>query len=75
MTPTNDLAFLQDASKTAELEARASEIEEALDVMCDHISPTTSLNLTKIDVRYRLLKIELCDIYQTLFLRYRSLAK
>lgn len=75
MTAKNGISFLQDALKTAELEARAIEIEEALDVMCDHIAPTTSLNLTEIDVRYRQLKIELCDIYQTLFLRYRSLAK
>lgn len=72
---TTQLPFIRDAIKTAHWEARAMEIEEMLDDLCDHISPPGSMNLTEADVRYNRLHRELCDTYQTLFLRYKSLVK
>ncbi len=75
MTKITALDCIRDAIKTAELEVRALEIEEALNILCDHISPPDCLNLTKIDMRYNRLHRELCDIYQSLHLRYRSLAQ
>ncbi len=75
MKQPNASDCLQEAIKALYLEARAEEIEETLDVLCDQISPIDSLELTPIDVEWRKLKIELCDIYQSLALRCRRLIK
>ncbi len=74
MTSAKSLNLILETANTAELETRAEKIENILDVLCDAISPIDAKLLTPEDIRYRQLHTELCDIYQSLFLRYRALA-
>lgn len=66
---------LRKVSQIADWERRTDEIELLLDDLVDQLSPRDSLILRPIDVEFRILRDELSDIHNSLFLHFRELIK